>query len=84
MSAGPPSEDTRGCITCGDVAVRMRVLDVDAPRGLAVCIDAGGRNETVDVGLVEAVAPGELLLVHAGAALLREPARCDPRVGGQT
>lgn len=61
-----------GCITCGDVAVRMRVLELDAVRGLAVCVDADGRRETVDVGIVEAVAPGDALLVHAGTALHRD------------
>ncbi len=61
----------------------MRVLKVDALRALAACIDADGRSETVDVGLMEAVAPGEVLLVHAGAALQREPAGSDPHVGGR-
>ncbi len=50
---------------------------------LAVCVDAGGRNETVDMGLVENVAPGEVLLVHAGTALQREPATGDAHAGGQ-
>ncbi|MGO9490245.1 MAG: HypC/HybG/HupF family hydrogenase formation chaperone [Solirubrobacteraceae bacterium] len=71
------------CITCGDVAVPMRVLNVDASAALAVCDDADGRNETVELGLVENVAPGEVLLVHAGAALQREPAGSYPRAGGQ-
>jgi hydrogenase maturation factor len=64
-----------GCITCGDVAVRMRVLELDAVRRLAVCVDADGRSETVDVGIVEAVLPGDSLLVHAGTALHRDAAR---------
>jgi HupF/HypC family len=63
-----------GCITCGDAAVRMRVLEVDRDERLALCADARGRRETVDVGVVGAVARGEVLLVHAGAALHREPA----------
>jgi hydrogenase maturation factor len=58
------------CITCGDVAVEMTVLRVDAERGLALC-EAGGEKETVETGLVGAVAPGDGLLVHAGTALQR-------------
>lgn len=49
----------------------MEVLRVDAERGLALCADADGRKETVEVALVDA-APGDHLLVHAGTALLRE------------
>ena len=44
------------CITCGDVAESMRVLDVDAARALALC----GRVEV-----------GDRLLVHAGTAIAR-------------
>jgi hydrogenase maturation factor len=56
------------CITCGDVAVEMTVLRVDGERGLALCEAAGGK-ETVEIGLVGPVAPGDGLLVHAGTAL---------------
>ena len=80
MSA-PRCDHDGGCITCGDTAVRMRVLAVDAARGLAVCVDADGRRETVDLGIVDAVAPGDTLLVHAGAALHREPADEDAHRG---
>jgi hydrogenase maturation factor len=66
-----------GCITCGDVAVRMRVLELDAVRRLAVCVDADGRSETVDVGIIEAVVAGDVVLVHAGTALHRDAA-CEP------
>jgi hydrogenase maturation factor len=58
------------CITCGDVAVEMTVLRVDGERGLALCETKGGR-ETVEIGLVGPVAPGDGLLVHAGTALQR-------------
>ena len=51
----------------------MRVLEVDAERELAVCVDERERRHRVDTGIVGAVAPGEVLLVHAGAALVREP-----------
>jgi hydrogenase assembly chaperone HypC/HupF len=58
------------CITCGDVAVAMKVLRVDDERGLALC-EADGEKETVEVGLVGPVTPGDGLLVHAGTALQR-------------
>jgi hydrogenase maturation factor len=48
----------------------MTVLRVDAERALALCLDeeSGGRS-TVEIGLVDDVAPGDLLLVHAGTAI---------------
>ena len=67
----PSCDHTDGCITCGDEGVPLRVERVDADRGLALCTDDGGAEETVEVALVEAVAPGDTLLVHAGTALLK-------------
>lgn len=58
-----------GCITCGDVAIPLRVVRVDAERELALCADADDRRETVEVALVGPVGPGDELLVHAGTAL---------------
>ena len=58
------------CITCGDDGVPMRVLRVDAGRGLALCADQDGDKSTVEIGLVEPVAPGDSVLVHAGVALV--------------
>jgi hydrogenase maturation factor len=60
-----------GCITCGDVGIAMRVLSLDAHTGLAVCREPEGGSEEVDVGLVEPVAVGDAVLVHAGVALVR-------------
>jgi hydrogenase maturation factor len=57
------------CITCGDVAVTMRVLAVDEGRALALCCDETGRRETVEILLVGTVAPGDEVLVHAGTAI---------------
>jgi hydrogenase maturation factor len=63
------------CITCGDDGVPMRVLRVDELRGLALCALQDGARETVETALVDPVAPGDVLLVHAGTALVRlEPA----------
>jgi hydrogenase maturation factor len=58
-----------GCITCGDVAVALTVLEL---RGAdALCRDDGGRTELVAVELVADVGLGDRLLVHAGVALER-------------
>jgi hydrogenase maturation factor len=58
------------CITCGDDGAPMRVLRIDAPRGLALCVDDDGEHHTVEIALVDAE-PGDELLVHAGVALAR-------------
>jgi len=60
------------CQTCGDLAQRMRVLEVDEHQSLATCVDEDGRRRTVDTGIVLAVRPGQTLLVHAGTALGRQ------------
>jgi hydrogenase maturation factor len=63
------------CITCGDEGAPMTVVRVDRDRGLALCADEDGSRQTVEVSLVEPVAAGDTLLVHAGTALARlEPA----------
>lgn len=67
---GPACSDHH-CITCGDVAVAMEVLQVDEDRGLALCSDDGGAHQTVEVALIGTVAPGDGLLVHAGVAIAR-------------
>jgi hydrogenase maturation factor len=59
------------CITCGDVAETMRIVAVDAPRGMALCENEDGERASVEVALVEPVATGEDVLVHAGVALVR-------------
>jgi hydrogenase maturation factor len=65
-------EDPHHCITCADEGVAMRVVAVDEARGLALCETAdGGARESVEIALVDAVAPGDALLVHAGTALTK-------------
>ncbi len=59
------------CITCGDDGVPMRVVRIDQIRGLALCAHEDGSRETVETALVDPVAPGDVLLVHAGTALTR-------------
>jgi len=57
--------DEHHCITCSDEAVPMRVLEL-RPDGLAVC--EGGVEVMVD--LVGPVDVGDVVLVHAGVALV--------------
>jgi hydrogenase maturation factor len=67
-------DDPDHCITCSDEGVKMRVVAVDEARGLALCAAPDGARESVEIALVDAVAAGDALLVHAGTAL----ARLDP------
>jgi hydrogenase maturation factor len=62
-------ELTDGCITCGDVAVALTVVEVSGAD--ARCRDDAGRTENVATELVGDVAVGDRLLVHAGVALER-------------
>ena len=61
------------CVTCRDEALAMPVLDVDPAEGLARCRHPDGGSLLVDVGLLQDVGAGEVLLVHAGTALARAP-----------
>ena len=65
----PHCDPERGCVTCGDVAVPMRVLAIDRARELALCAAEDRRRETVEIALVDPVAVGDALLVHAGTAI---------------
>jgi hydrogenase maturation factor len=56
------------CVTCGDVAVTARVVEVDGDTATVV---ADGGREDVGIELVAPVAVGDLLLCHAGIALQR-------------
>jgi hydrogenase assembly chaperone HypC/HupF len=64
-------EDPHHCITCADEGVEMQVVAVDEARGLALCAAPGGTRESVEIALVDAVVPGDALLVHAGTALTK-------------
>jgi len=66
MSACDPHADR--CITCGDVGVEMRVLEIRD--GLALC-EGDGRRRDVEIALVDDVAPGDRLLVHADVGLVK-------------
>jgi hydrogenase maturation factor len=66
MTACDPHEDR--CITCGDVGIEMRVLDVRD--GLALCVADGDERE-VEIALLDNVEPGDLVLVHADVGLVK-------------
>jgi hydrogenase expression/formation protein HypC len=51
--------------------VPMRILALDASRGLALCATEKDQRETVEIALVGPVAIGDELLVHAGTAIAR-------------
>ena len=65
------SPDTRctdeRCITCGDEGILMQVIELRD--GVAVCADEDRARHRVAVDLVEPVAIGDELLVHAGVAI---------------
>jgi hydrogenase expression/formation protein HypC len=63
---GPDSCTDEVCITCGDVAVPVRVVRL-LPGELAV-VEVDGREEEISVALVTAEV-GATLLVHAGEAI---------------
>lgn len=58
------------CVTCSDEGIPMRVAEL-AGDGLAICVDDEGTRSDVLTALIDEVCPGDLLLVHAGTALLR-------------
>ncbi|MGA7418315.1 MAG: HypC/HybG/HupF family hydrogenase formation chaperone [Acidimicrobiales bacterium] len=57
------------CITCADEGRVAEVVELAGP--LSVVVRSAGGTEDVDVSLVDPVAPGDLVLVHAGVALSR-------------
>jgi hydrogenase expression/formation protein HypC len=71
MGVDPRCEHGEGCITCGDEGKQMRVLRVDGERELALCAGEDEARSTVEIALVQPVAEGDTLLVHAGTAIAR-------------
>jgi hydrogenase maturation factor len=61
------------CITCGDIAVEMTVVELDADGALALCVDDAGAGTTVDVALLAPVGLTDRVLVHAGTAIATIP-----------
>ena len=60
------------CITCGDLAVEMTVVELDADGALALCVDDEGARQTVDVALLAPVCLADRILVHAGTGIAHE------------
>lgn len=56
------------CITCSDEGRLGEVVDVEDSRALVRTAEG---SETIDVTLVQPVAPDELVLIHAGSAISR-------------
>ncbi len=62
------------CITCSDEGIVMRVIGPGDEAGVVWCVADAKPDATlhgVDAALVEPVAAGDRLLVHAGVALAR-------------
>jgi hydrogenase maturation factor len=51
----------------------MTVLRIDEQRGLALCADADGARHTVETALLEPLATGHTVLVHACVAIASLP-----------
>lgn len=61
------------------LAVPMRVTELI--EGSKARAEAGGLSRVVDVSLVDNVAPGDYLIVHAGFAIEKlDPAEADARL----
>jgi hydrogenase maturation factor len=60
------SLDPDRCVTCSDEAVAAIVVEV---AGVTATVEAEGGREQVGIELVRPVAPGDVLLCHAGIAL---------------
>ncbi len=65
-----PACDDHHCVTCSDEGVAMRVVG-GAGNHLVLCAAEGGSATAVMTELVGPVVEGDLLLVHAGVALVR-------------
>ncbi len=69
------------CITCGDVAVQARVVEVQGPTAI---VEREGAFEQVASDLIEGLQRGEMVLCHAGVALERVPAGSPEASGDPT
>ena len=58
------------CVSCGDVAVEARVVDL---RDGVAAVGRDGAREQVAADLVEGLGVGDLVLCHAGVALEKVP-----------
>jgi hydrogenase expression/formation protein HypC len=70
-----------GCLTCGDVAVPVTVVEEGEPD--AICADDHGTRGSVGVELVAPVQVGERLLIHGGVAITRLQVEGQQQYGGE-
>ncbi|MGZ7008152.1 MAG: HypC/HybG/HupF family hydrogenase formation chaperone, partial [Ilumatobacteraceae bacterium] len=63
--------DAEVCITCSDEGRLGEVITTDDAGSARVRTARG--IETIDTTIVTAVAPGDLVLIHAGAAIAEVP-----------
>ena len=59
------------CITCSDEGRVGEVIDTDGSGQTLVRTSRG--IETIDTTIIDGVAPGDLVLIHAGAAIAEVP-----------
>ena len=65
-----PPPLTGGCTLCGDDAFPATVLEVDSTARTAT-IEVEGRPSSIAIDLLDAVRPGDVILVQFGFALCR-------------
>lgn len=68
-AVGHDADAAHHCLTCSDEGLPLLVVALDPERGLALCRDEDGSDQSVETALVAPVAVGDTLLVHAGTAL---------------
>ncbi|GER91124.1 hypothetical protein KDW_52860 [Dictyobacter vulcani] len=70
VSAACSPDAAEHCLTCGDVAVSVRVVQVNVEQGTAL-VTVESTTEEIDISLLDSVAVGDTVLVHGGVALER-------------
>ena len=65
----PPGDIGETCVTCGDLAIALTVIEVLGSD--ARCQAADGAEEVVAIELVGELEPGDRVLAHAGVAIER-------------
>jgi hydrogenase maturation factor len=58
------------CVTCSDEALEAEVLGLGADSDMAL-VRIGQEQLEVDISVVDAVVPGDRLLVHGGVAIAK-------------
>ncbi len=64
------TDEVGHCITCSDEAVECMIVHVDTTTQMAV-VAVQGVQEEIDLSLIDDVAPGDTVLVHAGIAIAK-------------